>query len=113
MASEGLEGTGDGGGNEPFTGRAAIAYDHGYDAEVFYLGLALDERYVGGFVEGCLERSHLAPHRKDGHGRVEYPRDALGDITPFLLVSPKVITRFLPTTDLTSGVGISMAYLHQ
>ena len=29
----------------------------GHDAEeVFYLGLALDERYVEGFVEGCLER---------------------------------------------------------
>jgi hypothetical protein len=39
-----------------FEGRAAIGYDHGYDAEVFYLGLALDERYVEGFVEGCLER---------------------------------------------------------
>jgi hypothetical protein len=37
-------------------GRAAIGYDHGYDAEVFYLGLALDEKYVEGFVEGCLER---------------------------------------------------------
>ena len=35
-----------------FEGRAAIGYDHGHDAEVFYLGLALDERYV----EGCLER---------------------------------------------------------
>ena len=45
-----------GGGVEPFTGRAAIGYDHGYDAEVFYLGLALDERYIEGFVEGCLER---------------------------------------------------------
>jgi hypothetical protein len=39
-----------------FEGRAAIGHDHGYDAEVFYLGLALDERYVEGFVEGCLER---------------------------------------------------------
>jgi hypothetical protein len=39
-----------------FEGRAAIGYDHGYDVEVFYLGLALDERYVEGFVEGCLER---------------------------------------------------------
>ena len=37
-------------------GRAAMGYDHGYDAEVFYLGLALDEKYVEGFVEGCLER---------------------------------------------------------
>jgi hypothetical protein len=45
-----------GGEKEPFTGRAAIGYDHGYDAEVFYLGLALDPAYVEGFVEGCLER---------------------------------------------------------
>ena len=45
-----------GGGEEGLTGRAAIGYDHGYDAEVFYLGLALDERYVEGWVEGCLER---------------------------------------------------------
>ncbi len=49
-------GSSGGGGEDPFTGRAAIGYDHGYDAEVFYLGLALDERYVEGFVEGCLER---------------------------------------------------------
>ena len=41
-----------GGGEEGFTGRAAIGYDHGYDAEVFYLGLGLDPAYV----EGCLER---------------------------------------------------------
>jgi hypothetical protein len=40
-----------GGGEEGFTGRAAIGYDHGYD-----LSLALDERYVEGWVEGCLER---------------------------------------------------------
>lgn len=40
----------------PFEGRAAVGYDHGYDAEVFYLGLALDEKYVQGWVEGCLER---------------------------------------------------------
>jgi hypothetical protein len=44
------------GGGEGFTGRAAIGYDHGYDGEIFYLGLALDERYVEGWVEGCLER---------------------------------------------------------
>jgi hypothetical protein len=46
----------DGGRQEGFTGRAAIGYDHGYDAEVFYLGLALDPHYVDGWVEGCLER---------------------------------------------------------
>jgi len=37
-------------------GREAVGYDHGYDGEVFYLGLALDPAYVEGFVEGCLER---------------------------------------------------------
>ena len=46
----------DGGGEEGLTGRAAICYDHGCDAEVFYLGLALDERYVESWVEGCLKR---------------------------------------------------------
>jgi hypothetical protein len=50
-------GSSGGGGEEGFTGRAAIGYDHGYDGEVaFYLGLALDESYVDGWVEGCLER---------------------------------------------------------
>ena len=39
-----------------FEGRGAVGYDHGYDGEVFYLGLALDPNYVEGFVEGCLER---------------------------------------------------------
>ncbi len=39
-----------------FEDRAAIGYDHGYDAQKFYLGLALDPKYVEGFVEGCLER---------------------------------------------------------
>jgi hypothetical protein len=40
-----------------FEGRAAVGYDHGHDAEeVFYLGLALAEGYVEGFVEGCPER---------------------------------------------------------
>jgi hypothetical protein len=45
-----------GGEEESFTRREAIGYDHGYDGEVFYLGLALDEKYIEGFVEGCLER---------------------------------------------------------
>ena len=43
-------------GWEVFEGRAAIGYEHGYDAQKFYLGLALDPKYVAGFVEGCLER---------------------------------------------------------
>lgn len=37
--------------------RATIGHDHGYDAEVFCLRLALDPNYVEGFVEGALERS--------------------------------------------------------
>ena len=37
-------------------GREATVCDHGYDADVFCLGLALDQAYVGEFVEGCLER---------------------------------------------------------
>ena len=45
-----------GGGEEGFTGRAAIGYDHGYDGEVFYLGLALGPAYIEGWVEGYLER---------------------------------------------------------
>lgn len=39
-----------------FQGRAAIGYDHGYDAQKFYLELALDPKYIEGFVAGCLER---------------------------------------------------------
>ena len=35
-----------------FEGRAVI----GYDAQKFYLRLALDPKYIEGFVEGCLER---------------------------------------------------------
>jgi hypothetical protein len=56
----GRMGSSDGGNGgeveEAFRGRAAVGYDHGYDAEVFYLGLALDPAYVEGFVEGALER---------------------------------------------------------
>ena len=37
-------------------GRAAIGYDYGYDTQKFYLRLALDPKYIEGFVEGCLER---------------------------------------------------------
>jgi hypothetical protein len=33
-----------------FEGRAAVGYDHGYDAQKFYLGLALDPKYIEGFV---------------------------------------------------------------
>ena len=44
-------------GEDMFEGRAAVGYDHGYDAQKFYLGLALDPKYIEGFVEGCLERN--------------------------------------------------------
>jgi hypothetical protein len=33
-----------------------MGYDPGYVAELFYLGLALDEKCVEGFVERWLER---------------------------------------------------------
>lgn len=39
-----------------FEDRAAIGYDQGYDAQKFYLRLALHPKYVEGFVEGYLER---------------------------------------------------------
>ena len=39
-----------------FEGRAAIGYNHGYDAHKFYLELVLDPKYTEGFDEGCLER---------------------------------------------------------
>ena len=48
MVGSGSSGSG---GEEGFTGRAAIGYDHGYDAEVFYFGLALDPHYLDGWVE--------------------------------------------------------------
>jgi hypothetical protein len=56
-------------GIRAFEGRAAMGYDHGYDAQKFYLGLVLDETYIEGFVEGCLwgigeddpEGEHLLP----------------------------------------------------
>jgi hypothetical protein len=56
---DGRDSSGEGGGGgkgEGFTGRAAIGYDHGYDAKKVHLRLALNSKYVEGFVEGCLER---------------------------------------------------------
>jgi hypothetical protein len=43
-------------------GRAAIGYDHSYDAQKFYLGLALDPSYVEGFVEGTWSGSVKKTH---------------------------------------------------
>ena len=57
-----------------FEGRAATGYDHGHDAEVFYLGLALDPRYVEGFIEGCFER--IGDEDPDGE---MFLRDLWGD----------------------------------
>lgn len=34
-----------------------MGYDHGYDEEVFYLGLTLDPAYVEGFVEAAWRGS--------------------------------------------------------
>jgi hypothetical protein len=53
-----------------FEGRAAIGYDHGYDAEVFYLGLALDPAYVEGWVEGCLERTERTTQRRNSYSEI-------------------------------------------
>ncbi len=33
----------------------AIGYDHGYDGQLCYLGLALDAACLEAFVQGCLE----------------------------------------------------------
>jgi hypothetical protein len=33
-----------------------MGYGHGYNGEIFYLGLALDPASVERWVEGCLER---------------------------------------------------------
>jgi hypothetical protein len=46
---------GSSGGEEGFTGRVTSGY--GCDGEIFDLGLAHDEWFVEGWVEGCLERS--------------------------------------------------------
>ena len=42
---------GGGGGEEAFTGRAAIGCDYSYDAQKFYLGLALDPKYIEVYIE--------------------------------------------------------------
>ena len=67
-----------------FEGRAAIGYDCGYDAQTFYIGLALDPKYVEGFVEGCLERiGEDAPHGGVLEGKWED-----GDDGEFVLYRP-------------------------
>jgi hypothetical protein len=66
-----------------FEGRATIGYDHGYDAQKFYLGLTLDPEYVEGFVEGCLERiSEDAPHGE--YVRVNGRTETTGTSRPLL-----------------------------
>jgi hypothetical protein len=78
---------GGGGGEEVFTGRGALGYDHGYDGEVFYLGLALDPAYFEGFVEGALER--IGEDAPDGenflHGIWEEGDDRHFDLHGLLL----------------------------
>jgi hypothetical protein len=39
-----------------FAGMAAVGYDYGYDAGIFYEGNADDKEFVRGFVEGYLDR---------------------------------------------------------
>jgi hypothetical protein len=39
-------------GLKVFGGRGAIGYDHAYDGEVFYLGLALDNAVVAPTILG-------------------------------------------------------------
>jgi hypothetical protein len=47
--------------------REAIGYDYGYDAKVFYLGLALDTKYVEGFLERIGEGEDLLRNKcKEG-----------------------------------------------
>jgi hypothetical protein len=46
-----------------FEGGVAISYDHGYDAEVFHVGLALDPKYVEGFFEGAWRGSERTTRR--------------------------------------------------
>ena len=62
------------GSEKAFTGRAAIGCDYGYDAQKFYLGLALDPKYIDrGFVEGCLERvGEDEPEKEESFLRAEW-----------------------------------------
>ena len=39
-----------------FDCRPTVGCDHGYGDQKFYLTLAVNEKYVEGFVESCLER---------------------------------------------------------
>jgi hypothetical protein len=48
-------------------GGKAIGHDHGYDAEVFYQGLALDERYVEGLIQHSIRPDQL----KNAEGYIE------------------------------------------
>ena len=52
---DGRRTTGRGRGRRPLR-TGGLGYDHGYDGEIFFLGLALDPAYIEGWVEGCLER---------------------------------------------------------
>jgi hypothetical protein len=53
VGTRSLSSKGDRGGvQQAFMDREALGYDHGYDAQKFYLGLALDAERVEDFVEG-------------------------------------------------------------
>jgi hypothetical protein len=48
-----------------FEGRSAIGYDHGYDARVFYLGLALIPTTSRASLKGAWIESGRIPRRME------------------------------------------------
>jgi hypothetical protein len=78
VGAKGSSGGGGGGGEEVFEARAALGYDHGYDAEeVFYLGPALDERYVNHCASRCRPSRRCS--RWDGRSGLWQPRGSKGE----------------------------------
>jgi hypothetical protein len=63
------------GGDDVFVDWGATGYDHGYDAEMLYLGLALEPKHVEGFVEGAwsglarMSQTHGPSQRRGQYGR--------------------------------------------
>ena len=46
-----------------FEGRVAVGYDHGYDTQKFYLGLALDPKYIKGSSKAAWRGSGRTSRR--------------------------------------------------
>ena len=57
-----------------FQGSVTIGHDHRYDAQKLCLRLALDPKYIEGYVEGCLERI-----REDHADKKDFYRDLWED----------------------------------